>query len=54
MKHFYPNESAFFRDVKVSIHRAQGLTERLDEYENEANHVLWPSQWPDPNPTEHL
>uniref|UniRef100_A0A3Q3IML7 Uncharacterized protein n=1 Tax=Monopterus albus TaxID=43700 RepID=A0A3Q3IML7_MONAL len=26
------------------IHRARGVVEWLDEYENEVNHMLWPSQ----------
>ncbi len=37
MKHFYP----------APIHRVRGVTEWLDEYENDVNHMLWPSQSPD-------
>ena len=32
------------------IQRAQGVTEWFDEYENYANHMLWPFQSPDLNP----
>uniref|UniRef100_A0A3B4TXD6 Uncharacterized protein n=1 Tax=Seriola dumerili TaxID=41447 RepID=A0A3B4TXD6_SERDU len=35
-KHFYPDES--------------GVTEWFDEYENNVNHMLWPSESPDLNP----
>ncbi len=32
----------------------EGATEWFDEYENDVNHVLWPSQSPDLSPTERL
>ncbi|CAB1413622.1 unnamed protein product [Pleuronectes platessa] len=31
-----------------------GVTERFDEYENDENHMLLPSQSPPLNPIEHL
>lgn len=33
MKHFYHDGSSLFQEDIVSIHRAQGFTEWLDEYE---------------------
>ncbi len=44
MKHFYPDGSALFQDDNAPIHRARGVTEWFDEYENDVNHMLWPSQ----------
>ncbi len=43
MKHFYPDGSGVFQDDNVPIHRARGVTEWFDEYENYVNHSLWPS-----------
>lgn len=54
VKYFYPDGSGLFQDDNASIHRAQDFTEWFDEYENDANHILWVSQTPDLNPTEHL
>ncbi len=53
MKHFYPDGSGLFQDDNAPIHRARGLTEWFDEYENDVNHILWPLQSPDLNPVEH-
>ena len=54
MKHFYPEGSGFFQDGDAPIHRARGVTEWFDEYENDVNHMLRPSQSPDLNPIEQL
>lgn len=42
MKHFYLDGSAL--SDSASIHRAHGVTEWFDEYENYVNHMPWPSQ----------
>ena len=36
------------------IDKGGGVTEWFDEYENNVNHVLWPSQSPELNPVENL
>ena len=54
MRHFYPDESGLFQDDNAPIQRARGVTEWFDEYENDVNHTLRPSQSPDLNPVEHL
>lgn len=48
-KHFYSNGTDLFQDERTLIHRAWGLTECFDEDEKYLNHMLWPSQWPEPN-----
>lgn len=53
-KHLYPDGSGLFQDDRTSIHRAQGVTEWIDEYENDVNHIRWHSKSPDFNPVEHL
>ena len=40
MKHFYPDGSGLFQDDNAPIHRARGVTEWFDEYENDVNHML--------------
>jgi len=40
--------------TKAPIHRGRGVTEWFEGYEYDENHMLWPSQSPDPKPTEHL
>ena len=52
MKHFYPDRRGLFQDDDSSSHKVPGVTEWFDEYENEANYVLWSSQSPDLNPVE--
>lgn len=52
IKHFSPDGSSC-RMTMPPIHRSQRVTERLKECENDVNHMLWPSQWPDPKPLEH-
>lgn len=54
MKYFYSNGSGLFQDDTVFMHRAHGVTERFDGYENDMNHVLRSSLSPDLSPTEHL
>ena len=54
MKHFCPDVSGLFQDDNAPIHRARGVTEWFDEYENDVNHMLWPLQSPDLNPNEQL
>ncbi len=48
MKHFYSDGSGLFQDDSAPIHRALGVTEWFDGYENDVTHMLWP------NPIEHL
>jgi len=43
MKHFYPDRSGLFQDDNTPIHRARGVTKWFDKYENDVNHMLWPS-----------
>lgn len=52
-KHFYPDGGGLLQ-VDDATHRTQGVIEQLDEHENDVNHVLWPPQSPDLNPTEQL
>ena len=52
VKHFYPSGSGLFQHAP--IHRAQGVTECFDEYENNVNHMRWPSPSPPLNPIENL
>lgn len=40
MKHFHPNGSGVFQDVNSGVHRARGVTEWFDEYENDGNYLL--------------
>lgn len=48
--HFFPGERFFFEDDNAqSLGRDTGC---FDEYENDVNYMLWPSQLPDVNPTE--
>ena len=54
LKHLYPDGSGILQDDNASIHRARGVSEWFDEYENYVNHMLWLSQSPDLNPIEHL
>ncbi len=54
MKHFYLDGSGLFQDDNTPIHRARGVTEWFDEYENDVNHMLWSSQSPDLNPIKHI
>ncbi len=49
MKHFYPDEIGLFQDDNAPIHRARGVTEWFDVYENDVNNLLWPLQSPDLN-----
>ncbi len=44
MKHFYPDGSGLFQDDNAPIHRAQGVSEWSEEYENDVNHILRPPQ----------
>lgn len=45
MKHFYPE------DDHTPSNKARGLTEQSNEYENDADHMLWS---PDLHPVKHL
>lgn len=50
-KHSYLNES-FLQDDGAHISGVKGVTERFDE--NYVNHMVFPLQSPDLNPSEHL
>ena len=52
MNHLYHNGGHLFKDDNTPIHRAQGVTEWFDEYENDMGPVLWPLLSSDL--TEHL
>lgn len=52
MKHFYPDGSGLPQDDNTPIHSAWGVTEWF-EYENDVNHILWPSHSADLNPVLH-
>lgn len=41
MMHF--NADGLLQDDSASIHRAGGVSERFDWYENDVNLMLWPS-----------
>lgn len=43
MKHFSSDGSCLFHDDKAPIHRAPGVTEWFDDYENDVGHKLCPS-----------
>lgn len=42
MKHFYPGGSGLFWDDPTYLHRVQGLTEWIEEDENDLHNTLWP------------
>ena len=52
MKHFYPD--GLFQNDDAPSHRARGVTEWVDEYDNDRNYMLCPSQSPNLNPAEQL
>ena len=40
IKHFYADRGGLLKDENAPIHRARGVTEWFDEYDNDVNHVL--------------
>merc|ERR1719419_1878272 len=40
MKHLYPDGSGLFQGDNAPIHRARGVTEWFEEYEDDVNHTL--------------
>lgn len=54
MKPFKTDRRGLFQDNNTPVHRARGATKLCGEYENDVNHMLWPSLSPDLNSNEHL
>lgn len=52
MKHSSSTRSGLFQDPP--IHRARGIIECFDEYENDVNYMLWPSDSPNINPVKQF
>lgn len=53
----YPMTNHFYNitwSSRIPSNRAQRLPEWYNQYENDANHMVWSSQSPGPNPVEQL
>lgn len=51
LKHFYPPGRGLVQEWRsLPLSLTQGVNEWFDEYKNDMNHMLWPSQSPRFNP----